>query len=60
MFHLDLTAVELHFHCMGHALICKKGGLIIQCHYEVRDAIGDLVCGQVVSVSAVNSDAFDC
>ena len=27
---------------LDHALACRKGGLITQCHNEVRDAIGDL------------------
>ena len=27
---------------LDHALICRKGGLIIQRHNEVRDAVGDL------------------
>ena len=51
---------------LDHALICKKGGLIIQRHNEVRDAIGDLaalVCGRVVSEPVVrdaseNSEAL--
>ena len=45
-------------HCDGcgapssfdHFLICKKGGLIVQRHNEIRDAIGDLAAllwGQV-------------
>ena len=27
---------------LDHALVCRKGGLIIQRHNEVRDAVGDL------------------
>ena len=27
---------------MSHALDCRKGGLVTQHHYEVRDAFGDL------------------
>ena len=27
---------------LDHFLICRKGGLIIQRHNEIRDAIGDL------------------
>ena len=47
-------------------LTCKKGGVIIQRHNEVRDTIGDLatlVCSQVVSEPVVrdaseNSEAL--
>ena len=28
---------------LDHFLICKKGGLIVQRHNEIRDAIGDLL-----------------
>ena len=28
---------------LSHALSCRKGGLVIQCHNEVHDFIGDLV-----------------
>ena len=41
---------------LDHALICRKGGLIIQRHNEVRDAVGDLaalVWGCVVSEPVV-------
>ena len=27
---------------LSHALDCRKGGLVTQCHNEVRDALGDL------------------
>ena len=27
---------------LSHALDCCKGGLVTQCHIEVRDALGDL------------------
>ena len=27
---------------LEHALDCKTGGLVTQCHNEVRDALGDL------------------
>ena len=27
---------------LTHALSCRKGGLVTQCHNEVRDAFGDL------------------
>ena len=41
---------------LNHALICRKGSLIIQQHNEVRDAVGDLaalVWGRVVSEPVV-------
>ena len=28
---------------LSHAPDCHKGGLVTQCHNEVRDALGDLV-----------------
>ena len=31
-----------HLFSLSHALSCRKGGLIIQRHNEIRDAIGDL------------------
>lgn len=42
--------LSIPLHCDGcgapssldHFLICKKGGLIVQRHNEIRDAIGDL------------------
>ena len=37
--HCDGCGEELSFQ---HALDCKKGGLVTQCHNEVRDALGDL------------------
>ena len=27
---------------LSHALDCRKGGLVMQCHNEVQDALGDL------------------
>ena len=27
---------------LSHALSCRKGGLVTQCHNEVHDAFGDL------------------
>jgi len=47
---------------LDHALICRKGGLIIQHHNEVRDAVGDLaslVWGQVVSEPVVRDASAD-
>jgi len=47
---------------LDHALICRKGGLINQCHNEVRDAVGDLatlVWGQVVSEPVVRDASAD-
>ena len=41
---------------LNHALVYRKGYLIIQYHNEVRDAVGDLVVqvwSQVVSEPAV-------
>ena len=29
---------------MSHALDCRKGGLVVRCHNEVCDALGDLAC----------------
>ena len=37
--HCDGCGEEFSFQ---HALDCKKGGLVTQCHNEVRDALGDL------------------
>ena len=28
---------------LNHFLICRRSGLVVQCHNEIRDAIGDLV-----------------
>ena len=47
---------------LDHALICRKGGLIIQCHNEVRDAVSDqsaLVLGRVVSEPVVRDASVD-
>ena len=47
---------------LDHALICRKGGLIIQRHNEVRDAVGDLaalVWGRVVSEPVVRDASVD-
>ena len=27
---------------LSHALDCRRGGLVTQCHNEVRDALGDI------------------
>ena len=51
------SPVSLH-----HALICRKGGLIIQRHIEVRDAVGNLaalVWGRVVSEPVVRDASVD-
>jgi len=48
---------------LDHALICRKGGLIIQHYSEVRDAVGDLatlVWGQVVSEPVVRDASANC
>jgi len=47
---------------LDHALICRKGGLIIQHHNEVRDAVGDLttlVWGRIVSKPVVRYVSVD-
>jgi len=47
---------------LDHALICRKGGLIIQCHNEVRHAVGDLatlVWGWIVSELVVRDASAD-
>jgi len=47
---------------LDHTLICRKGGLIIQHHNEVRDVFGDLstlVWGQVVSEPVVRDTSVD-
>jgi len=47
---------------LDHALICRKVGLIIQRHNEVRGAVGDLatlVLGQVVSEPVVRDISAD-
>ena len=43
---------------LDHALVCRKGGLIIQGNNEIRDAVGDLaalVWGHVVSEFVVST-----
>ena len=32
---------------LDHALVCRKGGLIIQSHNEVQDAVGRSCCSGV-------------
>ena len=47
---------------LDHFLICKKGGLIVQRHNEIRDAIGDLAAllwGQVKREPVVTEDCTD-
>ena len=47
---------------LNHALICRKGGLIIQGHNEVRDVVSDfaaLVWGRVVSEPVVRDASVD-
>ena len=47
---------------LDHALVCRKGGLIIQRHNEVWDAVGDLaalVWGLVVSEPVVRDASVD-
>ena len=47
---------------LDHAVFCRKGGLIIQRHNEVRDAVGDLaalVWGRVVSEPVVRDASVD-
>ena len=51
---------------LDHALVCRKGGLIIQCHNGVRDADDDLpalIWSRVASEpfvrgASVDSEAF--
>ena len=47
---------------LDHFLICKKGGLIVQRHNEIRDAVGDLAAllwGQVKREPVVADDCTD-
>ena len=47
---------------LDHSLVCRKGGLIIQHHNEVRDAVGDsaaLVWGRVVPEPVVRDTSVD-
>ena len=53
--------IEL-YRSLDHFLICRKGGLIVQQHNEIRDAIGDLAAllwGQVKREPAVSKDGDD-
>ena len=47
---------------LNHSLICKKGGLIVQRHNEIRDAVGDLAAllwNQVKREPVVADDCTD-
>ena len=47
---------------LDYLLICRKGGLIVQQHNEIRDAIGDLATllwGQVKREPVVSEDGDD-
>ena len=46
----------------AHALVCRKGGLIIECHNKIRDAVGNLaalVCGHVFSKPVIRDASVD-
>ena len=48
---------------LTHALDCRKGGLVIQCHNEVRNAIGDvasLVYKEVIREPIVQEANYAC
>ena len=50
IFPQSMMAVVLRTSSLDHFLICRKGGLVVQHHNEIRDAIGDLAAlawGQV-------------
>ena len=64
---MQLIIINVHSGCdapfsLDHALVCRKGGLIIQRHNEVRDAVGDLaalVWGRVISEPVVRDALVD-